>query len=191
MAIQASEGLLSYFLCHKRLAAAKPYLKGRVLDFGCGSGELAAFVNPQLYLGVDSDEESLNKAHANYPDHQFCSSLSSNYGKFDTIVSLAVIEHFSNPLILLKTLKGYSSDNPSACIVLTTPLPSMEWIHTVGAAIGLFSKHASEEHQSLLGLDELKRLGRELGLRICTYRRFLLGANQLVVYSRGFPSGVG
>jgi len=183
MAIQSSEGLLSPFLCHKRLAAAKPYLKGRGLDFGCGSGRLAEFVPPELYLGVDISPESLVQAHDSYPNYQFVQELPDGSEKFDTIVALAVIEHVPAPLGLLRTFTSYLSDRPYACIVLTTPHPSMDWVHATGAALGLFSRHANEEHEELLGLGDLKHLGEELGLDIRVYRRFLLGANQLVVYS--------
>jgi len=183
MEIQASEGLLSPFLCHQRLLAAKPYLKGRVLDFGCGSGELAQYVRPSSYLGMDIDSESLRKARDSHPNYQFISELPNRDERFDTIVALAVIEHVRDPLDLLATLKGYAFDSPSSCIVLTTPHPSMIWVHSVGAAIGLFSKHANEEHQTLLGFGKLKGLGEELRLGIQVYRRFLYGANQLMVYA--------
>jgi len=79
-------------------------------------------------------------------------------------------------------LKGYAFDSSSSRIVLATPHPSMIWVHSVGAAIGLFSKHANEEHQALLGFGKLKGLGEKLGLGIQVYRRFLYGANQLIVY---------
>jgi len=182
MAIQASEGLLSPFLCHKRLAAVRPYLQGRVLDFGCGSGALAKYVASGHYLGVDIDSESLVQARTNYPKHHFVLPTPSTKEKFDTVVALAVIEHVSDPFGLLVTLKGYSLNSQSSCIVITTPHPSMRWVHSSGAALGLFSKHANEEHQALLGGDKLKVFGSELGLKVSVYRRFLFGTNQRIVY---------
>ena len=41
MADQGAEGLFSPFLRSRRLKAACPYIKGRVLDVGCGTGALA------------------------------------------------------------------------------------------------------------------------------------------------------
>lgn len=71
-----------------------------------------------------------------------------------------------------------------ACIILTTPHPSLHWLHTLGAAFGIFSRRASEEHWYLLDRQALERLAEERGLQVAEYRRFLLGANQLVVLRR-------
>ena len=44
MADQGTEGILSPYLRRKRIQAATPYLKGGVLDVGCGGGVLATLV---------------------------------------------------------------------------------------------------------------------------------------------------
>src|SRR3546814_10100924 len=67
--------------------------------------------------------------------------------KFDTIISLAVIEHVSDPSVFLATLRKYLSGAPSARIIITTPHPSVDWVHHLGAKFGLFSQHADEEHE--------------------------------------------
>jgi hypothetical protein len=46
------------------------------------------------------------------------------------------------------------------------------------------SSHAHEEHERLLGKAELDVAGRGAGLTLIVYRRFLLGMNQLAVFSR-------
>ncbi len=51
MGHQAEQGFFSPFLQRARIAAATPYLQGRVLDIGCGNGRLAAWVEPDFYLG--------------------------------------------------------------------------------------------------------------------------------------------
>src|SRR3546814_16456060 len=97
MADQGSEGRLSPFLRRQRFQAAKPFLKGRALDFGCGSGGLAALIDSERYLGVEIDPESLREAQKTYPNHSFQDTLPNDVEKFDTIISLAVIEHVSDP----------------------------------------------------------------------------------------------
>ena len=184
MADQGTEGLLSPFLRRQRLKVAKPYLKGRILDVGCGSGALAELVDPDNYLGVEIDEVSLQQAQLRFPAHRFVSSLPESTEKFDTIISLAVIEHVSDPSEFLRKLTVHLVDSDSACIAVTTPHPSVDWVHDVGAAIGLFSKHANEEHEDLLDHTKLEITGKQAGLELLTYKRFLLGANQIAVYGK-------
>jgi len=184
MADQGAEGLLSPYLRRKRLQAAAPHIKARTLDFGCGSGALAALVDCKFYLGVDIDSFSLDRAHTWYPEHTFSNELPQSSEEFDTVVSLAVIEHMADPVEHLKTLAMYLRDSPSAHIVITTPHPRVDWVHDIGASIGLFSKHANEEHEDLLDERKLADAGLQAGLALVSYSRFLLGANQLALYKK-------
>lgn len=181
MADQGNEGLLSPYLRRKRIQAVIPHLKGKVLDFGCGAGVLASLVDREKYLGVDIDEISLQKAKGSFPTHKFSRDLPNSAEKYDTIVSLAVIEHVDDPVNFLRTLSEFLNDGH---LVVTTPHPSVDWIHGVGAAIGLFSKHANEEHGDLLDQVRLEMVGAQAGLKLKFYSRFLLGANQVAVYSK-------
>ena len=182
MADQGSEGLLSPWLRQERIEAARPYLAGTVLDVGCGSGSLAEHVHADRYCGVDIDADSLAIARANYPEYRFLDALPEAAPAFDTIVSLAVIEHVPDPGQFLTELKARLNTTTDCRIVITTPRPAVDWVHTAGSAIGLFSGHASEEHEELLDRPELERAGQAANLELVTYRRFLFGANQLVIY---------
>ena len=182
MADQGVEGLLSPWLQEKRFEAARPYLRGRVLDFGCGSGALAEFVPSGQYLGVDKDEHSLQQARARFPKHRFVSELPLPDEKFSSVVSLAVIEHVSDPVEFLRILSAYLDKSDEARLIVTTPHPSVDWVHYLGAAVGLFSKHANEEHEDLLNRAKLEISGSQAGLKLVSYRRFLFGANQLAVF---------
>lgn len=184
MADQGTEGLLSPYLRRKRFEAASPHLSGRVLDFGCGSGALAGLIHADQYLGVEIDSVSLQQASSRFSKHRFVSELPKSSDKFETIVSLAVIEHVSDPAEFLRTLAAYLDSTPISCIVVTTPHPTADWIHNLGAAIGLFSKHANEEHEDLLGLTELEIIGNQAGLKLVSYSRFLFGLNQIAVYTK-------
>lgn len=184
MADQASEGFLSPYLKQKRLEAAKPYLRGQILDFGCGSGTLSLYTDSGNYVGVDQDILSLEYARAKFPNYRFLDSLPVPIESFDTIVSLAVIEHVSEPAEFLKMLASYLSEESSSRIVITTPHPSVDWIHDLGAKVGLFSKHANDEHEDLLDRNKLELVGAQAGLSLIEYKRFLFGANQLAIYEK-------
>ncbi|MFZ2752442.1 MAG: methyltransferase domain-containing protein [Lysobacteraceae bacterium] len=184
MSDQAGEGLLSPLLRSRRIAAACGYLQGHVLDYGCGSGALASRVDPGRYLGFEIDAESLELARLGHPEHRFVDRLEDDSRKFDTVVSLAVIEHAKDPIGFLRVLAGHLSDAPTARVVITTPHPSADWLHDLGATIGLFSKHANEEHEDLLDREALAAIGTKSHLRIESYSRFMLRCNQIVVYAR-------
>lgn len=184
MADQGAEGLLSPFLRKKRFITVKPFLRGRVLDYGCGSGGLAEIVPADCYLGIEIDCDSLQRARLHFPNHNFFSALPESGEKFDTVVSLAVIEHVKNPVYFLQILANQMNDSSEARVVVTTPHPTVDWIHDMGAKIGLFSKHASEEHEDLLDREKLEAAGFQAGLKLICYKRFLFGANQLAVFRR-------
>jgi 2-polyprenyl-3-methyl-5-hydroxy-6-metoxy-1,4-benzoquinol methylase len=184
VADQATEGLLSPALQTARVLAARSYLKGAVLDVGCGSGALAKLVAASPYVGVDVDSDVLDIARKAYPAHRFERDLPDRSSKFDTVVSLAVIEHVHEPATLLHEMSGRLRCHPDARLVLSTPHPRAEWIHGLGAKAGLFSKAASEEHETLFDEAALRRLGKNAGLDLVMYRRFLFGVNQLAVFSK-------
>lgn len=187
MADQGSEGLLSPFLRARRLAAVQPYLRGRVLDVGCGSGAMAALVPPDRYVGVEPDVEMLELARQRHPQHRFLAALPDN-DEFDTVASLAVIEHVRDSAGFLGALAGRLNHASAACIVCTTPHPAVDWLHTAGARCGLFSRHASEEHEELLDHRRLQDIAECIGLHLTEYRRFLMGGNQLAVFGRNRES---
>ena len=179
-------GVLSPFLRQRRFAAVRPYLLGRVLDFGCGVGRLARVIHPENYLGVDSDSASLDLARKWNPEHAFLGSLEFDYeahhATYNTVAALAVIEHTQRPEDLLRKLRLLLV--PQGRIVLTTPHPSMAFIHRFGSGIGLFSSEANREHEVLLDRQLLAELSAHAGLALIEYKTFLFGANQLCVLMR-------
>lgn len=177
-------GILSPFLRNRRLGAARPWLdQGRVLDVGCGVGAMTAFVPPERYLGVDLDPESVEDARRRHPRHAFMtvSEFEANptAEPFDVIVALAVIEHIDAPA---QWLDRYARRlKPSGCFVLTTPHPMFDWVHETGAKFGIFSREAADEHEELIDRRRMAQIAQDANLTMATYRRFLLGANQLFV----------
>ena len=189
MTDQGAEGLLSPFLRERRIKAVSPFLNGRILDIGCGAGSLASLVSPDLYYGFDCDEESISIARHRFPLHTFRREMPET-ASFDTVVSLAVIEHVPQPDIFLKSLCRYLYPNRQSRIILTTPHPSLEWVHDIGAQLGLFSAHANEEHETLLNRSSLQELATVAECPILIYKRFMLGANQMIVMSPKYSLSV-
>jgi SAM-dependent methyltransferase len=168
---QDTEGRLSPWLAKQRIRVALPWLTGRVLDFGCGSGALAEHIPSDRYLGVDINPKALTVARRSHPAHRFAASSSGGFG---TVAALAVVEHLEDPGGWMTEMMGIADR-----VVVTTPNPRLEMIHGAGAAVGLFSREAHDEHVSVMGRRGLGRLGV-----LVHYRRFLFGANQLAVFGQ-------
>lgn len=181
MGDQVASGKLSPWLRSRRVEAVRPFLKGKVLDVGCGAGYLAQFLLPENYIGIDVDEEVLKKARQDYPLARFQKER-PNDELFDTIVLLAVIEHIKDPAAFLKDLTAVLK--PEGKVLVTTPHPSMKQLYRWGAKISLFSKDALDEHEEFFDHSKVEDIFSRAGLETVYFRRFLLGANQLFVAGR-------
>lgn len=171
-------GILSPWLRKHRIKAVKPYLQGKILDFGCGIGALADICGDKAYTGVDADEESIEIARNRHPELTFISEL-PNDEQFDIITMLAVIEHIKEPAELLEKISAILKSKGK--ILLTTPHPWVEHIHRFGAKIKLFSEEACQEHENLFDHNGMNNILEKTGLTLLHYNRFLFGTNQLFI----------
>src|SRR5690606_6406436 len=174
-------GILSPWLRRRRFSHAQRWIRGKTLDYGCDDGALAAIISPENYVCYDVNGAVIEKARRQFPKHLFVTELPAEM-RFETIAMLAVIEHLSNPRQILGQLERVLEDKGR--IVITTPNPAFSMVHTIGGYIGLFSREASEEHESLLSYADMKLLVKASKLRIIYRERFLFGANQLFVLSK-------
>jgi 2-polyprenyl-3-methyl-5-hydroxy-6-metoxy-1,4-benzoquinol methylase len=171
-------GLLSVWIQRRRIDIGTPYLQGRVLDFGSHEGVLTQYCTPDAYLGVEHDPQFIENARQAHPQFTFVTAVPDGE-KFDTVAAFAVIEHIADPGAMLAMWAGVLA--PGGRIVMTTPHPKFEWIHTVGAKFGLFSGHAHDDHEDLIDRKLMAELAAPSGMVIEHYKRFLFGANQLFV----------
>ncbi|MBK9064515.1 MAG: class I SAM-dependent methyltransferase [Acidobacteria bacterium] len=184
-------GLLTRRVGEVRLAAALPHLPsgGRVLDVGCGLTDLAARIPD--YVGCDRNPDVLAQQRKKFPKRDFyewdigrgaAPAALLARAPFEGILLLAVLEHVPDAAAVLARLSPLLS--PGGRLIATTPHPIGRWPLEAGAALGLLSSHAHDEHETLLGREALEAAGRSSGLSLVHYRRFLLGMNQLAVFSR-------
>ncbi|MFY0689507.1 MAG: methyltransferase domain-containing protein [Cyclobacteriaceae bacterium] len=125
----ASDRLTSDNPIHQRLfkayVAAKPFIKGKLLELGCGEGrgidELAPLADQ--YTGVDKLSEVVDKLKNKFPSHRFESGMFPPVpfpdNSFDTIVTFQVIEHVQNDDLFVKEL--YRVLRPGGTALITTP----------------------------------------------------------------------
>lgn len=62
----------------------------RVLDYGCGSGIMAEYFDPNEYVGYDISAQMVARAQTDHPNHTFTDSLMNN-GTFDVIMFSSIL----------------------------------------------------------------------------------------------------
>lgn len=177
--------LLSGYLRKRRFQAIAPYLRGNVLDLGCGLARVQILLTPdQEYVGVEGPPAFVKWLKSHYPGRQFYQrDLDQDKldldEAFDTILMAAIVEHLEHPEYILCQIPAYLK--PGGRLLITTPTPLGDRFHRLGARLGLFWQSAVEEHETIFTRDTLAPLLHSNGLIIQHYERFLLGGNQLFV----------
>jgi SAM-dependent methyltransferase len=183
-------GLLTRYLMNARMSRIGPYVKGDVLDLGCGGADILQKYGSGIrsYCGVERSEESIAALQQRFPDATFFARNldqdTLNLGRcFDTVLMVALIEHLFNQKHVMDQVAA--ALKPGGSIVLTTPTPfGNDVVHRLGASIGLFSKLAVDDHIVIYNHHRMKLLAKETGLELVRYYTFQLGCNQFAVFSK-------
>lgn len=114
---------------HQRLLQAyhlaKPYIKGKLLELGCGEGRGIAEIAPlaDQYTAIDKIEPVINRLKLKFPSHRFESGhfppIPFPDNSFDTIVTFQVIEHIKDDKLFLKEIHRIL--RPGGTALITTP----------------------------------------------------------------------
>jgi SAM-dependent methyltransferase len=91
------------------------YIRGRLLDVGCGSKPYADLFAVDWYIGIEVPPAGQGAVDV------YASGLSMPFGDcvFDTVLSTEVLEHVPEPGLLIR--EAYRVLRPGGCLVLTTP----------------------------------------------------------------------
>jgi 2-polyprenyl-3-methyl-5-hydroxy-6-metoxy-1,4-benzoquinol methylase len=181
--------ILSNYISLLRIKHVLPYVKGSVLDLGCGEVPVLRVAGDKIehYVGVDIGQERTERLRKTYPQHQFFRRDFDEdpldfEGRFDTILLIAVIEHVFNQkhlaTELVKKLK------PAGRIIVTTPTSFGESVHRIGAVLGLLGKSVANRHIVIFNKRRFKVLAGRFNLRIEKYHTFCFGCNQLVILAK-------
>lgn len=183
-------GLLSLHLRRARMEKVRKFVHGEVLDLRCGQATMKQYFGSQIttYAGVERDRIRIRELKQTYSECRFyardldtdCLDISE---KFDVVLMIALAEHLFNQRHVFEQAAAVLK--PSGRIVLTTPTPfGNDFVHPLGARLGLFAQSAVDDHIVVYNKRRLKILAKEIGLILHHYKRFQLGCNQLAVLKK-------
>ena len=125
----ASDKITSDNPIHQRLLkayyVARDYVKGNLLEIGCGEGRGVALLQDKVnsYSGLDKIGEVVDSLNKAYPQADFKQSvippLPYPDSSFDSIISFQVIEHIKDDITYLNEI--FRVLKPGGVVLLTTP----------------------------------------------------------------------
>lgn len=181
---ERKDNLFIMYQRRKRWKEAAKFTFGKVLDIGCGRGEFSRYVSGE-YTGVDKDKEIVVEAKKRFPDKTFLVKdihKDKIDGVFDCITLIAFVEHFySNELGFIKRLVEENLSQ-NGRLMLTTPSPRAKLILDFEDWVGM--AELIKNHKKYWDKKDFEDFARFLNIKIETYKTFLFGFNQIVVYRK-------
>lgn len=145
----------------KILEEAKVGGNKKVLEVGCGEGQIINYINAPYKLGVDISPTRIKQAQENAEKISSQTSflvrdaqnLSLGNEKFDLVIASELIEHLPHPKKFLQEVKKVINNN--AKLILTTPnLFSLRRL----IAKAIFGRSGDKTHLHIFSYKKLKRL---------------------------------
>ncbi|MEM7298916.1 MAG: methyltransferase domain-containing protein [Bacteroidota bacterium] len=125
----ASDKIPSDNPIHQRLLSAyhfaKPFVKGALLELGCGEGRGVELLAPlaDSYIGIDKIKGVIDDLAKKHPQYQFMDGVFPPFpfedNSFDSIVTFQVIEHVKKDQAFVQEI--YRVLKPGGTALITTP----------------------------------------------------------------------
>lgn len=157
------ENIIKNYLCDNRIKffndvfnICKQYLKGRIIEVGCGSGEFLRIIkentNECKIHGFDFSESAVERCKKIIPEGEFQKgdiySMQYQDNLFDVVLCLEVLEHLEKPKIALNELKRICKKGGK--IIITIPNGVFD------DYVGHLNFWTEQEFKSFLGESGLK-----------------------------------
>jgi 2-polyprenyl-3-methyl-5-hydroxy-6-metoxy-1,4-benzoquinol methylase len=188
---------LGPYLRRKRFSMVGRYARGKVLDVGCGLGEMARYlieIHSMDYIGIDNNRDVIENGKLKNPSLMLHAVDIDNEDlppklstlTFDTVTFVAVMEHLKYPSSVIKKVSGRMNNNSR--IIVTVATPSGERIFNILAIFGFTNRSAIAEHesasQSSWTYKQLYDLIIPLGYELEYNKKFEFGLNQIIVFRK-------
>ena len=168
--------LLGTTLGDLRVKAVLPYVRGRLLDLGCGSNQLlhrygcGVGVDVHPWAGVDLIVED-------------CSKLPFEGCSFDTVALVASLNHIPNRADVLEECRRVLRPDGQVLVTMLAPLTSRIW-HWLRAPWDADQRERGMKAGEVYGFTRraMIKLFRAHGFQFVSHRRFMLGFNRVYVF---------
>lgn len=139
----------------------------RVLEIGCGTGEVLAGLKPSYGVGIDVSGEMVKMAEEKYSNSKnlaFFQSSAADFrtdGKFDYVILADVIEHLDDVRGSMRNISSLALNNTKIIISMANPL--WEPILDLGEKFGLKMPEGPHER---ISIKELAGICQDAGLSL-------------------------
>jgi ubiquinone/menaquinone biosynthesis C-methylase UbiE len=139
----------------------------RVLELGCGTGDVLAYLNPKYGLGIDISENMITIAkqkHKGRKNLQFAVGAGETLnvkGRYDVILMPDVIEHLADVRKTFKRLEAIADEKTKIIVTMINPI--WEPILMAGEKMG---RKMPEGPHNRITFKELRHILAGLGLEV-------------------------
>lgn len=163
-------------LAIRRVKAVLPYIRGRLLDVGCGSNRLVRY----YANGVGIDVHPWPGADLVVAD---TAALQWEPASFDTVTIIAALNHIPNRSAVLDECRRVLRPGGRVVITMLTPRTSRIW-HWLRAPWDADQRERGMKPGEVYGFTsaQLVDLFARAGFILLSERRFMLGLNRVYVF---------
>ena len=168
-----------------RIQAAAPYVRDgcRVLDIGCYDGALLDYLRPRVAhaVGIDPLATPREDVKVRILRGQLPDDARLEPGSFDCLTILAVLEHFEDPVAVIRDC--YRLLRANGRLVLTVPHSVVDPIIAMLVRLRIVEGPDLEGHHGF-DIRMTEPMFSQAGFRLVEKRSFELGLNRLFVFEK-------
>ena len=135
-----------------------------ILDWGCGTGNILAFLKPAYGVGFDISPEMIKRAKRKFKkaiNLGFVDSQNQISGPFDYIIMVDVVEHLANPQETFNDLSKFAGRNTKVVVCFVGPFwKPVIWL------LGVLRPKTPEGPHKRLAKNEVIKDSRNAGFKV-------------------------